>query len=92
MTLLNSYNTRRSKCCSVVCTTCYFRHLGEIFTKAGIDVTKENRQELDKIIHHIVSVEYKDCPAAWREVKKRIAEDEERFVSKLREEWKKGKA
>jgi len=28
--------------------TCYFRPLQEIFKKAGIEVTKENRQGLDK--------------------------------------------
>ena len=67
--------------------TCYFRHLQEIFRKAGIAVTKENKQELDKIIHKIVATKYKDCPATGKEVKKRIAEDEESFVSALRAEW-----
>ena len=38
--------------------TCYFRHLKDIFMKAGIEVTKENRRELDRIIHGIVDVEY----------------------------------
>jgi len=37
------------------------------------------------VIHNVVGVDYKDCPAAWREVKKRIAEDEEDFISKLKE-------
>ncbi len=64
--------------------TCYFRHLNEVFKKAGIKVTKENRQEIDRVIHSIVGVEYKNCPAAWREVKKRLAEDEEAFVSTLK--------
>jgi molecular chaperone GrpE (heat shock protein) len=64
--------------------TCYFRHLNEVFEKAGITVTKENRQEIDKAIHKIVGVEYKSCPAAWKEVKKRLAEDEEAFVSALK--------
>jgi len=64
--------------------TCYFRHLNEVFKKAGIKVTKENRQEIDKAIHSIVGVEYKNCPAAWKEVKKRLAEDEEAFVSTLK--------
>lgn len=67
--------------------TCYFRHLQGIFKKAGIEVTKENKQHVDRIIHSIVRVEYKDCPATWREVKKRISEDEETFVSKLKEAW-----
>jgi hypothetical protein len=69
--------------------TCYFRHLQRVFKKAGIEVTNENKREIDKIIHDIVRVEYKDCPATWKEVKKRIAEDEEDFVSKLKEAWSK---
>jgi len=73
----------------VIQTTCYFRHLKEIFIKAGIEVTSGNRQEVDKIIHRIVAVKYKDCPSTWKEVKKRIIEDEENFVSALKAEWKK---
>ena len=69
--------------------TCYFRHLREVFKKVGIEVTKENKREIDRIIHGIVGVEYKSCPAAWREVKKRIADDEQAFVSSLREAWNK---
>lgn len=69
--------------------TCYFRHLKQILKKAGIKVTSENKREIDKLIHSIVDVKYKNCPAAWREVKKRIAEDEEGFVSKLSGAWRK---
>jgi hypothetical protein len=32
-----------------------------------------------------MAVEYKNCSATWKEVKKRIAEDEEAFVSQLEE-------
>lgn len=73
----------------MVVLTCYFRHLKQVFEKAGIDVTSENRKEIDRIIHSIVGVEYKNCPIAWREVKKRILENEKGFVSKLKEEWSK---
>lgn len=69
--------------------TCYLRHLQDTFRKAGIEVRQENRREIDKIIHKIVDVCYKNCPAAWREVKKRIVEDEGNFIAVLREEWKK---
>jgi hypothetical protein len=69
--------------------TCYFRHLQPIFEKAGIEVTKENKKELDRIVHSIVKVEYKNCPATWKEVKKLIAEDEDNFVSKLKAAWAK---
>jgi len=65
--------------------TCYFRHLREIFKKIGIEVTGENKKEIDRIIHGMVGVEYKNCPAAWKEVKKRMAEDEEGFTAELKE-------
>ncbi len=67
--------------------TCYFRHLGEVFKKAEIEVTKENRQKIDRVISDLVNVEYKNCPAAWREVKKRLAEDEAGFVLSLKTAW-----
>jgi hypothetical protein len=69
--------------------TCYFRHLQDIFKKAGIEVTSANKREIDQIIHRIVSIRYKDCPATWKEVKKRITNDEKGFVSELTTEWKK---
>jgi hypothetical protein len=64
--------------------TCYFRHLKPIFEKAEIIITRENKKDVDRIIHSIVGVEYKNCPATWKEVKKRIAEDEESFVNTLK--------
>jgi hypothetical protein len=67
--------------------TCYFRHLKEVFKKADIEVTPENRQEIDKIIHDIVGVDYKNCPAAWKQVKARVLEDEAGFVSTLKKKW-----
>jgi len=69
--------------------TCYFRHLKEIFQKAGIEVTRENKQEVDKLIQQIVKTEHKNCPETWKEVKKHITEDEAGFAAKLREAWKK---
>jgi hypothetical protein len=67
--------------------TCYFRHLNEVFKKAGIEITSQNRQEVDRIIHDIVGVDYKNCPAAWRQVKNRVAEDEAGFVAVLKKAW-----
>ena len=67
--------------------TCYFRHLKQVFEKAGIEVTNENKREIDKVIHAIVGVDYKNCPAAWKEVKKMLAENETVFISNLKEAW-----
>jgi ATP-dependent Zn protease len=66
--------------------TCYFRHMNVLFEKAGITVTKENKKDIDRAIHSIVGVEYKNCSATWKEVKKEIAENEENFVNKLKRE------
>jgi hypothetical protein len=68
--------------------TCYFRHLNEIFEKAGVTITKENKQNVDRAIHSIVGVEYKNCSATWKEVKKIITEDEESFVNTLKSKLK----
>jgi len=65
--------------------TCYFRHLKEVFDKAGIEVTKENKRDLDRAIHAHMGVEYKDCSSTWRAVKASLAEDEEAFLGVLRE-------
>ncbi|HMF34102.1 MAG TPA: hypothetical protein VKK79_21945 [Candidatus Lokiarchaeia archaeon] len=65
--------------------TCYFRHLGQIFAQAGIKVTPENRKTIDQAIHALVGVDYKNCPAVWREVKAKLAEDESSFVAALKE-------
>ena len=71
--------------------TCYFRHLKQVFEKVGIEVTSANRQEIDRIIHNIVGVNYKNCPAAWKQVKNRILEDEAGFVSMVKEALNKRK-
>ena len=67
--------------------TCYFRHLKQVFEKADIEVTSANRKEIDRIIHNIVGVNYKNCPAAWKQVKSRILEDEANFTSILKDAW-----
>ena len=67
--------------------TCYFRHLQGIFERAGIEVSDTNKREVDKLIHDIVGIKYKDCPATWKELKNRIAEDEDSLVLELREKW-----
>ena len=55
-----------------------------IFEKSGIVVTKENRKEIDKIIHSIVGVEYKNCSATWKAVKEKLDENEDDFIENLK--------
>ena len=56
----------------------------EVFEEAGIEVTKENKKDLDQIIHGILGVEYKNCPATWKTVKDHLAEDRASFVQQLK--------
>ena len=58
--------------------------MSRIFEEIGIKVTKENKREIDRVIHDMVGVDYKNCSASWKEVKKRLAEDEEGFINALR--------
>jgi molecular chaperone GrpE (heat shock protein) len=66
--------------------TCYFRHMKDVFDKAGVTVTKENKKDIDRAIHKIVGVDYKNCSATWKEVKKKMAEDKSGFVTTLKSE------
>ena len=67
--------------------SCYFRHLKELFSEAGIEVTPGNKKQIDEAIHRIVGVGYKECPAAWRKLKQEMLLDESKrqeFVGKLK--------
>ena len=66
--------------------TCYFRYLRDLFKKAEIEVTTDNKGDIDRVIHGIVGVEYKNCSATWKEVKKLITEHKDSFVSLLKEQ------
>ncbi|TET11014.1 MAG: hypothetical protein E3J86_04010 [Candidatus Thorarchaeota archaeon] len=63
--------------------TCYFRHLKQTFTELGVEVTPDNKRVIDKKIHELLGIEYKNCSATWKEIKKRIAEDESGFMTSL---------
>jgi hypothetical protein len=54
-----------------------------IFTEIGVEPTPENKKEIDKAIHKLLGVEYKNCSASWKEIKKRLAEDESGFMESL---------
>jgi hypothetical protein len=54
-----------------------------IFEQIGIEVTSENKVEIDKKIHAVVGVPYKNCPEAWKAIKSRMAQDREKFLADL---------
>jgi len=57
--------------------SCYFRHMKDVLDEAGIEVTKDNKTDIDQAIHALVDVEYKNCPSTWKAVKEHIKKDEE---------------
>ena len=65
---------------------CYFRpkQMKDIFERAGVVITKENRKDVDRVIHSIVGIEYSSCHDTWRAVKAMLADDEDAFIRELR--------
>ena len=67
--------------------SCYFRNIKDILDEAGIEVTKENRKQVDEAVHRAVDVAYKNCPVTWKKIKEDIRGDEEKrrqLVEQLR--------
>jgi len=68
--------------------SCYFRHLKDILNEAGIEVNPSNRKQIDRTIHDIVEITYKDCPTTWKKLKQEIIGDEQKrqdFIKKLQD-------
>ena len=66
--------------------SCYFRHLKDMLSEAGIEVNPINRKQIDRAIHDIVGITYKDCPTTWKKLKQEIIGDEQKrqdFIKKL---------
>ena len=55
-----------------------------IFDQIGVEVTSENKKEIDSKIHEMMGVQYKNCPDTWRAIKSRMADNEEKFLIDLR--------
>jgi len=71
--------------------SCYFRHMKDVLVEAGIEITKDNKKDIDRIIHGLVDVEYKNCSPAWKAVKEHILKDEtarNKFIKRLKVELK----
>ena len=66
--------------------SCYFRHMRDVMEEVGIEITPENKREIDRILHGIAGVEYKNCSGAWKRIKRMVKgepAERERFVEKL---------
>lgn len=66
--------------------SCYFRHMSDILKEAGIEITPGNKREVDRLIHSIVGIDYKNCSSVWKAVKGHKTDEALRavFVKKLK--------
>lgn len=66
--------------------SCYLKRIRSMLEEMGVEVTKDNRKEIDLTIRSIVGTEDSNCPEIWGAVKRALEEDEESFISRLKEE------
>lgn len=58
--------------------SCYLRNMKDILEEAGITVTRENRQQIDRAVHQAVGIAYKNCPVTWKKIKEDIKGENEK--------------
>ncbi|MFW9834871.1 MAG: hypothetical protein ACFFEK_12805 [Candidatus Thorarchaeota archaeon] len=66
--------------------TCYFKNsrAKELLRDIDVEPTKENIQQVDKILHELLSVDYPNCAATWKMLRKKLDYDAEGFKERLR--------
>ena len=65
----------------------YFKNtrMQQLFSELEIEVTKENTDQIDEVIHDMLSVDYPNSAAAWKMVRKKLdGEDPEGFKRRLK--------
>ena len=68
--------------------SCYFRHMKDILSEAGIEVTPQNKKAVDQAFHNIVDVEYKNSSSTWKKIKADFISDpskKQQLIGKLKE-------
>ena len=65
----------------------YFKNtrMQQLFSELEIEVTKENTNRIDEVIHDMLSVDYPNSAATWKMVRKKLdGEDPEGFKRRLK--------
>ena len=65
--------------------SCYLGHLKDILKEANIELTPQNRKQIDQAFHKIVGVDYKECPATWKKLKAEWLNDEAKKKALIKE-------
>ncbi len=58
--------------------SCYFRHLKDVLTEAGMVVTPDNKSQIDEAIHDMMGTTNEDCPTTWSRLKQDVLGDEQK--------------
>jgi hypothetical protein len=56
----------------------------ELLSDIEVEPTKENMKKVDEILHDILSVEYPNCAATWKMLRKKLEYDAEGFKERLK--------
>jgi hypothetical protein len=66
--------------------TCYFKNsrMKELLRDIEVEATKENMKKVDEILHELLSVDYPNCAATWKMVRKKLEYDAQGFTQRLR--------
>lgn len=67
--------------------SCYFRHMKDVLDEVGVEITPENKKEIDRTLHGLADAEYKNCSPVWKRIKEMVKGDPDergRFVKKLK--------
>ena len=69
----------------VTVMTCYFKNsrMKELLRDIGVEATKENIKMIDEILHEMLSVDYPNCAATWKMLRKKLQIDSEGFKERL---------
>ena len=66
--------------------TCYFKNsrMKELLRDVEVEATKENIKKVDEILHEMLSVDYPNCAATWKMLRKKLDYDAEGFKERLK--------
>ncbi|MFW9805993.1 MAG: hypothetical protein ACFFFK_04630 [Candidatus Thorarchaeota archaeon] len=66
--------------------TCYFKNsrAKELLRDIDVEPTKENIKIVDEVLHEMLSVDYPNCAATWKMLRKKLQYDSKGFTERLR--------
>ena len=56
----------------------------ELLRDIEVEATKENMKKVDEILHEMLSVDYPNCAATWKMLRKKLEYDADGFKERLR--------